>query len=82
MFRRHCGSDSPKRTVSLTVRHDLLIAAREVGIDLSVTLERALTEELAESRRNKWRNDNREAISAYNEHVKRHGTFSNDVQSF
>jgi antitoxin CcdA len=60
----------------------LLAAAREAGVNLSAALERALTEELADAKRKKWRDDNREAIAAYNDHVDKHGTFSDDTRSF
>jgi antitoxin CcdA len=64
------------------VRSDLLSAAREAGVNLSATLERALTEELAEVKRKRWLEDNRDAIAAYNEHIDKHGAFSDDVRSF
>jgi antitoxin CcdA len=73
---------SPKRATNVSVRSDLLAAAREAGVNLSAVLERALTEEVAEARRRKWREDNREAIEAYNEHVEKHGTFSEDTRTF
>ena len=38
----------PKRATNVSVRSDLLSAAREAGVNLSAALERALTEELAE----------------------------------
>jgi antitoxin CcdA len=82
MVRRSFTSVSPKRATNVSVRSDLLAAAREAGVNLSAALERALIEELAESRRKKWRKDNREAIAAYNEHVEKHGTYSDDVRSF
>jgi antitoxin CcdA len=82
MSRRNSTSRSPKRATNVSVRSDLLAAAREAGVNLSAALERALTEELAESRRKKWRKDNREAIAAYNEHLEKHGTYSEDVRSF
>ena len=72
----------PKRATNVSVRSDLLIAAREAGVNLSATLERALAEELAEVKRKKWREDNRDAIAAYNEHIDKHGVFSDDVRSF
>jgi antitoxin CcdA len=71
-----------KRATNVSVRSDLLAAAREAGVNLSATLERALLEELAEGRRKKWREANREAIAAYNEYIEKHGTFSDDVRSF
>ena len=81
MGRRN-SETTTKRATNVSVRSDLLAAAREAGLNLSAALERALTEELAESRRKKWRKDNREAIAAYNEHLEKHGTYSEDVRSF
>jgi len=71
-----------KRATNVSIRSDLLTAARDAGVNLSATLERALTEELAVVRRKKWRQANRDAIAAYNEHVEKHGTFSDDMRSF
>jgi len=82
MPRRSRPKSAPKRATNVSVRGDLLVAAREAGVNLSATLERALTEELAEAKRTKWREENRDAIAAYNEHVDKHGTFSDGVRSF
>jgi antitoxin CcdA len=76
------GSAFPKRATNVSVRSDLLAAARDAGLNLSATLERALTQELAEARRKAWRADNRAAIDAYNAHVAKRGTFSDDIRSF
>lgn len=75
-------SAEPKRATNVSVRGDLLAAARDAGLNLSATLERALSEELAELNRKNWREANREAIAAYNEFVEERGTFSDDVRSF
>jgi antitoxin CcdA len=71
-----------KRATNVSIRSDLLDAARQAGVNLSATLERALAEELASVRRARWREDNREAIAAYNDYVDEHGTFSDGVRSF
>jgi antitoxin CcdA len=71
-----------KRAANVSVRSDLLVAAREAGINLSAALERALTQELANFKRKRWREENRDAIAAYNDYVDEHGTFSDDVRSF
>src|SRR6185437_1443896 len=63
-----------KRATNVSIRSDLLNAARDAGVNLSATLERALAEELARRRRARWREENREAITAYNEYVDAHGT--------
>ena len=72
----------PKRATNVSVRADLLAAAREVGVNLSATLEAALAQELAAIKRRQWREDNREAIDAYNDQVDKHGTFSDDIRGF
>ena len=82
MSRRSLKTPIVKLATNVSVRTDLLTAARDAGVNLSATLERALTEALAENKRKKWREDNREAIAAYNEHVEKQGTFSDDVRSF
>jgi antitoxin CcdA len=71
-----------KRATNVTVRSDLLEAARGYGINLSATLEAALSEELRRMRQEKWLGDNREAIAAYNEHVEKHGVFSDSLRKF
>jgi antitoxin CcdA len=81
MARRNAETIT-KRAANVSVRSDLLAAAREAGVNLSATLERALVEQLAEVKRKKWRQDNREAIDAYNEHVEKHGAFSDGVRTF
>lgn len=82
MPRRRSTTAIPKRATNVSIRSDLLAAAREAGVNLSATLERALTEELAVAQRRRWQKENREAIRAYNEHVEKHGTFADDVRRF
>jgi antitoxin CcdA len=71
-----------KRATNVSIRGDLLDAAREAGVNLSATLERALTEEIASVRRARWRDENRDAIAAYNDYVDEHGAFSDGARSF
>ena len=71
-----------KQATNVSVRSDLLAEAREAGVNLSATLERALREEIANLKRDRWRETNRDAIAAYNDYVEEHGTFSDDVRNF
>jgi antitoxin CcdA len=71
-----------KQPTSLRVNGDLLEKARELGIDLSATLEEALVTEVGNRKRELWLEENREAISAYNEHVAQHGVFSTGLRGF
>ena len=71
-----------KRATNVSIRSDLLAAARAAGVNLSATLERALAAELAVAQRRRWREENRDSIAAYNEYVEKHGAFGDDVRSF
>ena len=48
---RRSDQTPAKRATNVSIRSDLLDAAREAGLNLSATLERALAEELATVRR-------------------------------
>ncbi|HET8699290.1 MAG TPA: type II toxin-antitoxin system CcdA family antitoxin [Gammaproteobacteria bacterium] len=71
-----------KKATNVSIRSDLLEAAREAKLNLSATLERALIEELRRAQRERWREENREAIAAHNDFVEKHGAFSDDLRSF
>jgi antitoxin CcdA len=71
-----------KSATNVSIRRDLLEAARASKINLSATLEQALIEKLREAQQRQWREENREAVAAYNEHVEKHGVFSDGSRSF
>jgi antitoxin CcdA len=71
-----------KRAANVSVRRDLLDAARAANINLSATLERALLEALKHVQREQWLNENREAIAAQNDFMTEHGVFSDGLRSF
>lgn len=73
---------SPKRATNVTVNADLLAQARQCGVNLSQTLEDALKARLAEERRRKWLEDNREAIEDYNKHFEKYGLWSDGLRMF
>jgi antitoxin CcdA len=76
------SSSAAKRPVNLSVNEELLRYARESGINLSATLERALAEEVSRHRRERWLADNRDAIASYNRRVEEQGVFSDGVRQF
>ena len=73
---------APKRAANLSVHGDLLNKAKDLDINLSATLEQALTEAVKQKQREQWLAENRSAITAYNEHVEVHGVFSEELRSF
>jgi antitoxin CcdA len=72
----------PKSATNVSIRRDLLEAARASKINLSATLEQALIEKLRKAQQRQWQEENREAIAAYNQHVEKHGLFSSGSRSF
>jgi len=71
-----------KKAVNLSIDAALLHAAREQHINLSATLERALSEALRQGRQEQWLVENQAGIDAYNEQVGRHGAFADTLRSF
>jgi antitoxin CcdA len=71
-----------KKATNLSIRADLLAEARAHKINLSATLESALSEILRASRQAAWRDENREAITAYERHLERDGLFADRVRLF
>ena len=68
-------SATTKKAVNLSIRVDVLEAARAHGINLSAVLESAALSVIHQARQRKWLEENRQAIAAYNEHVAEHGVF-------
>ena len=73
---------SAKKAVNVSVRAELLDAARVEDINLSATLEAALVDQLRIRRRDKWRSENAAAIAAYNRDVDENGSFGDHARSF
>ena len=73
---------APKKPTNLSINSDLLTKARKSKINLSATLERALAQQLRETERENWKNDNREAIEALNDLAEKHGLFSDSFREF
>lgn len=71
-----------KRAANLTLNAKALELARELGMNVSQTLDTLLQQEVRRRYREKWQADNQQAIAAYNERVKRDGVFGDSVRSF
>ena len=72
MPRAAAGTTS-RRPTNVTLPDALLREARELGINLSQACERGLIAEVAALRRERWIEQNHDAIRAWNEHVKQNG---------
>jgi len=74
--------EAPKKPTNLSLNSDLLKKCKAMKINLSATLEQALTDKLAKSKSEKWADENKNAIRAYNEFVDEHGCFSDEFREF
>ena len=71
-----------KKPTNLSLNSDLLRQAKDLRINLSQTLERCLAQMLLDEKQRAWREENREAIDAYNRRIEEQGVFSNDFRGF
>jgi antitoxin CcdA len=78
----HYDPKAPKKSTNLSINSDLLRQARESRINLSKALEQRLIEMLREEKRRQWREENQEAIEAYNRRVEAGGVFSDGLRLF
>lgn len=76
------SNSAAKKATNLSINKDLLAEARSLNINLSATLESALTEKIRQEKRNQWLQDNREAIDACNELAEQNGLFSDKHRLF
>mgnify|MGYP000964198961 FL=1 len=71
-----------KRAANVSINQGLLEEAKALEINLSATLEKALEQEVRARKREKWLEENREAIEAYNRRIARDGLASDHVRAF
>ena len=71
-----------KKATNLSVDERLLERAKRAGLNLSQVFEAGLAEAIRRREAEQWLERNREALEAYNEHVEKHGVFSDGTRSF
>jgi antitoxin CcdA len=74
--------NAPRKATNLSVNSDLLKKSRSLNINLSAVLEQGLRSELAKTAGEKWRNDNKEAITQYNRFIEKSGCFGDEYRHF
>ena len=75
-------ANAPKRPTNLSVNADLLRLAKELGINLSQTLESRLIEVVREESHRRWLAENADAMEDYNARIDREGVFSDGLRRF
>lgn len=76
------NTEAPKKPTNLSLNSDLLLKSKALNINLSATLEEALSRKLAEIEAEKWLQENKNAIQAYNDVIEEHGCFADEFRSF
>lgn len=74
--------NAAKKASNLSINSDLLRQAKAFDINLSATLEAALSTKVKELQAQQWLEENRASISEYNETVTQEGVFSDGLRSF
>jgi antitoxin CcdA len=74
--------DAPKKATNLSINSDLLSKSRASHINLSALLEQALRSTLAKTEAEKWKDENRQAISEYNDLIEENGCFGDEYRHF
>lgn len=74
--------EAPKKPTNLSLNSDLLKKCKAMNINLSATLEQALVEKLAKTSSEKWADENKNAIRAYNKFVEKNGCFGDEFREF
>ncbi len=74
--------DAPKRATNLTLNAKMLDTAKELGMNISATVDELLTAEVQRRYWQRWNEDNQGAIADYNARIERDGTFSQRIQRF
>ena len=82
MADRSAAARRRKRATNLSVDDQLLERAKRLKLNLSQVFEAGLAEAIQRREAEEWLKRNRAALDAYNEHVEKHGVFSEGLRSF
>lgn len=73
---------SAKKATNLSINSELLRLAKDYKINLSATLEHALTDIVRQKQQQQWLEANRQAIQQYNQDIETKGVFSDGLRDF
>jgi antitoxin CcdA len=74
--------EAPKRAINLSLNSKVLDLAKEMGLNISQTVDQLLEAEVTRQYWQRWQHDNAEAIAHYNARIEREGLFSDKHRSF
>lgn len=74
--------EAPKKPTNLSINSNLLAKARDLDINLSATLEKALESEVRQNTRERWLKENKEALENCNTLAEENGLFADKHRGF
>lgn len=74
--------NAPKKSTNLSLNSKVLEAARNLGMNVSQTVDQLLAAEVQRLYWKRWNEDNREAIAAYNDRIANEGLPLAQYRSF
>ena len=72
---------APKRAINLSLNSKVLEMAKDMGMNISQTVDELLTEAVLKRYEAEWQVNNKAAIEQYNERIARDGTFAERIQA-
>ncbi len=75
-------TSAKKKPANLSLNSDLLTMAKQLNINLSATMEKALIEEVRQRKAMQWLQENRQAMDSCNQQVEANGMFSDAYRAF
>ena len=72
--------DAPKRPINLSLNSAVLEMAKELGLNISQTVDELLKQEVERVYWLRWNEDNQPAIAQYNARMARDGTFAQSIR--
>ena len=73
---------APKKATNLSLNSKVLETAKALGMNISQTVDALLADEVRRRYWEKWRDDNKEAFTAYNERVAKEGIWGAKYRTF
>ena len=74
--------DAPKKATNLSLNSKVLEMARELGMNISQTVDALLAEEVRRRYWEKWKDENKDAIGEYNARIASEGLSLAKYRSF
>ncbi|MDR0806598.1 MAG: type II toxin-antitoxin system CcdA family antitoxin [Enterobacteriaceae bacterium] len=81
-MRTNTMTKESKKSVNVTLAPEILAQARKLKLNISSVLTEALLEKFRENSRITWLQENEQEISALNQFIDEHGSFSDYQRNF